>query len=77
MCTITWLTRDNGYELFFNRDELRSRQRAAPPQLHQDSKIRYLAPIDSDAGGTWISANQFGLSLCLLNNYGAAAPQLP
>jgi hypothetical protein len=29
--------------------------------------VRYIAPVDSDAGGTWISANEFGLSLCLLN----------
>ena len=24
-------------------------------------------PIDSDFGGTWIAANQFGVSVCLLN----------
>jgi hypothetical protein len=31
------------------------------------SGVRYIAPVDSDGGGTWLSANEFGLSLCLLN----------
>lgn len=28
-------------------------------------------PIDARAGGTWISVNSAGLSICLINNYGA------
>jgi hypothetical protein len=33
--------------------------------------VRYIAPIDSDGCGTWLSANEFGVSVCLVN--GAAA----
>jgi len=29
--------------------------------------VRYIAPIDPDGGGSWLSANEFGVSLCLLN----------
>jgi hypothetical protein len=29
--------------------------------------VRYIAPIDADAGGSWLSVNAFGVSLCLLN----------
>lgn len=72
MCTVTWLRSASGYQLFFNRDELRSRQQAQPPQLHRENGTTYIAPIDGDAGGTWISVNQYGLTLCLLNNYRAA-----
>lgn len=31
--------------------------------------MRYLAPTDSDAGGTWIAANEFGFTVALLNGY--------
>ncbi len=30
---------------------------------------RYLAPIDADAGGTWLGVNAFGISIGLLNRY--------
>jgi hypothetical protein len=29
--------------------------------------VRYIAPTDPDGGGWWLSANEFGVSLCLLN----------
>lgn len=69
MCTASWLISDNGYQVFFNRDELKTRKQAKPPARKEHHNIRYLAPIDSDAGGTWISVNEFGITLCLLNNY--------
>lgn len=69
MCTLTWFTTDNGYQLFFNRDEQRTRRRAELPRLHTDAGISYLSPTDSDAGGTWIATNQFGVTVCLLNHY--------
>lgn len=77
MCTLTWLFNNEaqGYTLFFNRDELRTRQRALPPSMQQtDSGVNYLAPIDTDAGGTWLAVNQYGLTICLLNNYMAKDP---
>lgn len=69
MCTVSWFFNENGYELFFNRDELRTRQIALPPAIYQAEGTRFIAPIDKDAGGTWIGVNQYGLSLCLLNYY--------
>ena len=72
MCTVTWIHRPGGYELCFNRDELKTRLIAHPPSIHRESRLHYIAPIDADAGGTWIGVNQFGITICLLNFYHAA-----
>jgi len=77
MCTVTWLVSGSGYELFMNRDELYSRGEGLPPSLHSHDGTRFLAPIDSDGGGTWIAANEFGLTVCLLNHYPPAPPSPP
>lgn len=69
MCTASWLTRPGGYELFFNRDERRSRVRGLPPRESALRGVRYLAPIDLACGGSWIAANELGVTLCLLNRY--------
>ena len=69
MCTTSWFTHSDGYELFFNRDERLSRQRAQLPSQHQGEGVQYLAPIDTDAGGTWIATNHYGITVCLLNHY--------
>lgn len=69
MCTMTWFVNDDGYELFFNRDERLSRSRAEPPTTQQGEGVHYLSPTDADAGGTWIACNQFGVTVCLLNHY--------
>ena len=72
MCTLTWLFNSDrrGYTLLFNRDELKTRKRAYPPSLTEAiNGVSYLAPIDADAGGTWLAVNQYGLTICLLNYY--------
>ncbi|MEM9596232.1 MAG: NRDE family protein [Acidobacteriota bacterium] len=82
MCTVTWTRRPGGYELFFNRDESLGRGRAELPRVHgapphpgdgprerRGPTTTYLAPVDSDAGGTWIAVNRRGLTVCLLNRY--------
>lgn len=77
MCTLTWRYQadGSGYALFFNRDELRTRQRAVPPTRKMAANgAHYLAPTDTDEGGTWLAVNQFGLTVCLLNNYSAPQP---
>lgn len=77
MCTLTWRYNSDGegYTLFFNRDELKTRKRALPPVRKQTPQgVAYLAPTDADAGGTWLAVNQFGLTICLLNNYAAPEP---
>ncbi len=74
MCTVTWRIEFGGYQVFFNRDELRSRQRGLAPSEGCHKGRRYLAPTDADAGGTWIAVNELGLTVCLLNLYLQDAP---
>jgi hypothetical protein len=69
MCTVSWFYCKNEYQLMSNRDELHTRLPAIPPRIHQKGGVQFIAPIDGDAGGTWIGVNQFGITLCLLNRY--------
>ena len=69
MCTMTWFLHKQGYELFFNRDEQLSRRRAELPKVQSRDGYQYISPTDTDAGGTWIAVNEFGVSVCLLNHY--------
>lgn len=75
MCTVSWLVDADGYQLFFNRDEQRSRSRALAPQAFQKQDSKVLMPVDPDGGGSWISVNDYGLSLCLLNFYQGMMPE--
>lgn len=77
MCTVSWLVDNNDYHVFFNRDEQRSRSLALSPQSFDINNTKTLMPIDPDGNGTWISTNEFGLSLCLLNYYQGIKPQGP
>ena len=70
MCTVTWLHEHGGFHLFSSRDEKHSRRPAEPPGIFETRGVRWIAPIDPDQGGSWISANEFGLALCLLNGNG-------
>jgi len=69
VCTMTWFKSREGYELFFNRDERLSRSRAELPTSQESEGVKYISPTDADAGGTWITVNQFGFAVCLLNHY--------
>lgn len=75
MCTATWLSRDRTFHLFFNRDELRSRERARGPALHEAEGVSYLAPSDGRAGGSWIAVSELGLALALLNRSEGRVPE--
>jgi hypothetical protein len=66
---MTWLITAGGYEIFFNRDERRSRGAASPPAIHLANDTRYIAPLDGDFGGSWLAVNEHGLSLALENGY--------
>ena len=72
MCTVTWLPTREGFELRMNRDELRTRAAALPPAIYERDGVRYIAPRDVDGGGTWITVNDAGVAVCLLN--GTALP---
>jgi uncharacterized protein with NRDE domain len=71
MCTVTWTRATGGYDLFFNRDERRTRKPALPPTILKTGNTSYIAPRDGDHGGTWIAVNEHGLTLALLNHYPA------
>src|SRR5262245_8061057 len=67
--TVSWTPTREGYALRFNRDERRTRGPGLPPGMMEGDGVRFLAPTDADAGGTWIGVNQFGLTVGLLNRY--------
>lgn len=67
MCTASWRHAADGFELHFNRDESVRRGRARPPEPLEVEGVRALAPIDADAGGTWLGVNEHGLAVALLN----------
>jgi hypothetical protein len=71
MCTLTWRREATGtFEVFFNRDEKKTRSRAEPPrEFTNPDGLRFLSPIDPDAGGTWMLANAMGVVVCLLNRW--------
>jgi hypothetical protein len=69
MCTLTWTALPGGYFVAFNRDERRSRAPGLPPRVVERGGVRAVAPIDGEAGGTWIAVNEQGCTLALLNGY--------
>ncbi|WP_434361713.1 NRDE family protein [Parasalinivibrio latis] len=74
MCTASWIIRPDGYSLFFNRDERRTRSEALLPEVTRQSGMRIVMPKDPDGGGTWIAMNDAGVSVCLLNYYQGKIP---
>lgn len=50
-----------------NREERFDRP-AAPPQI-QDGRVRYIAPRDLEAGGTWIGCTEYGRIVALANRF--------
>lgn len=71
MCTVSWIHEPDGYQLFCNRDEKRTRPAADPPRIHERDGVRWLAPVDPAGGGAWIGVNQTGVAVCLLNRSGS------
>jgi len=79
MCTVTWVHEDDGYHLLCNRDEKKTRTPATGPRISTHDGVRFVAPTDGDFGGTWIGSNEFGISVCLLNDVnltGGSRPHL-
>ena len=66
---MTWFKSEQGYELFFNRDEQKTRSRATLPSIQTQHGLKLISPTDEDAGGSWIAVNQFGVTVSLLNHY--------
>ena len=74
MCTVSWIHEGDRYQLLCNRDEQRSRAAAHHPRIAYRDGVQFIAPYDPVGGGTWIAANEFGVTLCLLNANGARKP---
>lgn len=77
MCTVSWFITADGYELFFNRDEQKTRPTALAPVVFTQKKARYLMPVDPEGSGSWIATNNHGVSVCLLNYYQGVTPSPP
>jgi hypothetical protein len=66
MCTLTLIARDEEYLLAMNRDEKIARGAGEPLEVHQLHDTTTIYPSDG-TGGTWIAANEWGITLALLN----------
>ncbi|KJZ14676.1 hypothetical protein TW85_08045 [Marinomonas sp. S3726] len=76
MCTLSWLKTNTGYEVFFNRDEQRTRLIASLPERYKTaSGNQYIMPTDRNSGGSWIGVTDSGVGICLLNFYQGITPK--
>jgi hypothetical protein len=66
MCTVSFLPNAQGFYLAMNRDEKRMRSIALPPSIINLASRRIIFPSEP-TGGTWISANDAGVCLALIN----------
>jgi hypothetical protein len=67
MCTVSIVPWRGGVRLAANRDELRSRPEALPPDVRVFGRRRAILPLDPAGGGTWIAASDATLALTVLN----------
>ncbi len=74
MCTLSWVPTPDGFRLFFNRDERRTRARGRPPRVTRTPAGEFLGPVDGDFGGTWIGVNHHGVAGAILNRYEDTPP---
>ena len=66
MCTLSVITRNDGYLLAMNRDERIARGAGELPEIYHRNGTTAVYPSDG-SGGTWIAANEYGTTLALLN----------
>src|SRR5260370_25989073 len=66
MCTVSFLPNARGFYLAMNRDEKLDRFTALPPKIVDLAGRRTVFPCEP-TGGTWISANDAGVCLALIN----------
>lgn len=71
MCTLAYFHRmfpDAPALLMANRDELNDRPWEGPTIISNDPVV--FGPRDTQAGGTWLGLNEFGLLVTITNHYG-------
>jgi uncharacterized protein with NRDE domain len=74
MCSVTWVRRRGSLAVVMNRDERRDRAPARPPRRWRGADGGFTAPVDGDAGGTWIAVRDSGVVLALLNHHASTPP---
>jgi Transport and Golgi organisation 2 len=67
MCTVVFIPSQTGSFFASLRDESPKRPSAFSPVIKQKGGIKFLAPIDPSAGGTWLGLNELGSAIILLN----------
>lgn len=77
MCTLARLCTDDGYLLWHSRDERRSRAPGLPPRLDRSGPLAWVAPVDAEAGGTWVGVNAAGIAIGIANYFGSGPPLDP
>ena len=79
MCTVTVRLASGPLLVTMNRDERVDRAPERPPVVHEafDGRQAWVAPVDGQAGGTWIGAGAAGIASCLLNAYDPGDPLHP
>jgi hypothetical protein len=77
MCTISWLPRVDGFTLWHSRDEQRARAPGLPPRVERSQGIDWIAPGDTEAGGTWIGVNTAGIATAIANLFVGKPPVAP
>ena len=68
MCTVSFVPKSHGFYLAMNRDEERDRPAALIPTVVEIEGRRAVFPYEP-TGGTWISVNDGGVCLALINWY--------
>lgn len=70
MCSVSWSRSRGSLVVVMNRDERRDRAPGRPPRRWPAGRDggRFTAPVDGDAGGTWIAVRDSGVVLALLNH---------
>jgi hypothetical protein len=77
MCTVTIQKTATSILATMNRDEAISRAPEISPVVHHEAGLRWMAPHDSEKGGTWMGVNDRGVVACLLNAYQPGESLLP
>ncbi len=67
MCTVTFIPLEDSVCFASLRDESPVRPVASLSKNRIENEVKYLAPIDGLAGGTWIGVNELGTVVVLLN----------
>jgi transport and Golgi organization protein 2 len=66
MCTVSFIPKQRGFYLSMNRDEKRERATALAPAIVDVAERRAIFPREP-TGGTWITANDAGVCVALIN----------